>query len=95
MATLTTPVVTTDVGQAAATGMVPIVIDLGKKKKKKIKDLKRGRGKLMLEIATVMNEIRASLGEEAQSKQLVPVVMIYKEKRRRRRDGGSLLFPFL
>jgi hypothetical protein len=73
------------------TGIAPIIIDLGKEKKGRIKDLKRGRGRLMAEVAAVLNEVRAGLGDDAGNKQLVPVVLIYKKKNRRggRGNGGG------
>jgi hypothetical protein len=97
MSTQTTHAVTTGIGPVAADEppMVPIVIDLGKTKKKRIKDLKRGHGRLMAELATVIDEVRGNLGEAAGGQQLVPVVIIYKEKRKRKKSGRSLLFPFL
>jgi hypothetical protein len=102
MSTQTTHAVTTGIGPVAATTattsatpVVPIVIDLGKEKKKRIKNLKRGRGRLMAEVAAVIEEVRGSLGAEASGQQLVPVVLIYKQKRKRKKNGRSLLFPFL
>jgi hypothetical protein len=84
------------------TGIAPIIIDLGKEKKGRIKDLKRGRGRLMAEIAGVINEVRAGLGEGADGHQLIPVVLIYKKKAKGRRNwtggggggGGRGFFPF-
>lgn len=103
MSTQTTHAVTTGIGPVAATTntpttappVVPIVIDLGKEKKKRIKNLKRGRGRLMAEVAAVLDEVRGNLGEEAGGQQLVPIVLIYKQKRKRGKNGRSLLFPFL
>jgi hypothetical protein len=71
--------------------MAPIIIDLGKEKKKRIKDLKRGRGRLMNEVAGVINEARMNLGSEADGKEFIPVILIYRKKRKRK--GGSLAFP--
>jgi hypothetical protein len=92
MATVLTPVGPADAA-TAVTGIAPIVIDLGKEKKRRIKDLKRGQGKLMAEIAAVLNEVRASLGEEADGRQLVPVIVIYKQKKKRKKNGRGI-FPF-
>ncbi|MEW6736396.1 MAG: hypothetical protein AB1489_34205 [Acidobacteriota bacterium] len=72
---------------------IPIVIDLGKEKSKRIKALKRGRGKLLDEVAAAVEEVRANLGDEANGKVLVPVVLIYRKKSRRRKRG--IKFPFL
>jgi hypothetical protein len=70
----------------------PIVIDLGKQRPKHIKRLKRGRGKLWDEVVDVIDEVNYQLGEEAQGKVLVPIVMVYRKKRKRKRT--NLLFPF-
>ena len=96
MATVMPPDVSPGMGPVITTAAVaPIVIDLGKVKKKKIKALKRGRGKLMAEVSTVINDLRMNLGDEADGKQFIPVVLIYKQKRKRGKRGRSLLFPFL
>ena len=71
----------------------PIVVDLGKQRRKRIKDLKRGRGKLMDEVADAVAQVRASLGAAAQGRQLVPVVFVYKQKGKRRK-GLGLPFGF-
>ena len=77
--------------------IAPIIIDLGKEKRKRIKDLKRGRGRLMNEVAGVINEARMNLGAEAEGKEFIPIILIYRKKRKRK--GGSLAlplpFPFL
>jgi hypothetical protein len=91
MATVLTPVGAAEA--TAVTGIAPIVIDLGKEKKRRIKDLKRGQGKLMAEIAAVLNEVRASLGEESDGRQLVPVVIIYRKKNKKK--NGRSIFPFV
>ena len=75
----------------------PIIIDLGKAKRKRIKALKRGRGKLMEEVTCALNEasddIRSRLGEEAANGPLIPVVLIYRKKRKRR--GKGIRLPLL
>ena len=82
---------TTTTSRTDVTTITPIVVDLGKKKKKQIRDLKRGSGKLMDEVAEVLNRVRDSLGSEADLKNLVPVVVIYRKKEGKRRGG---LLPF-
>jgi hypothetical protein len=69
----------------------PIVVDLGKVRKKRIRELKKGRGKLVADVEQVMEEVRDSLGESAHGKQLVPVVILFQKKARKKK--GSLL-PF-
>jgi hypothetical protein len=75
----------------------PIILDIGKAKKKNIRDMKRGQGKIMADIQDAMAEVTLSLGDQAAEKQLVPVVLIYRRKSRsrRRRGGGGGVFPVL
>jgi len=68
----------------------PIVVDLGKKKKKQIKNLKRGRGPLLEDVADVVEKVRASLAEQLAGKELVPVVIVYRQKKKR--SSGLLSF---
>lgn len=70
---------------------VPIIVDLGKQKRKRIKALKEGRGRLMDEVTDVVDQVRESLGEDAEGKVMIPVVLLYRRRRRRRR---ARLFPF-
>jgi hypothetical protein len=60
-------------------------VPLGKKKKKAIKRLKRGEGTAMDEVMDVVEQVQASLGEQASGKVILPVVVIYKQKSSRRR----------
>ena len=73
----------------------PIIIDLGKVKKKKVRQFKEGRGDLALEVQEVLNETRSNLGADAVGKELVPIVLVYQQKRgrSRKRDCGGI-FPF-
>jgi hypothetical protein len=73
----------------------PVVIDLGKARKRNIRKLKRGRGKLYDETQDVIDDIRAGLGPQADGKEVLPVIVVYQRKRRKRRNrGGGSLFPF-
>jgi hypothetical protein len=70
---------------AAAEGAIaPIVVNVGKVKRSKIKDLERGEGKLMADVADVVEQVRASLGAQAEGVRLVPVVIVYQKKPKRR-----------
>lgn len=72
----------------------PIVVDLGKTRRSRIKDLKRGRGKLVDEVHDVVTRVRDDLGPAAEGKQLIPVVIVYRRKaKKRRRRGRGLPFP--
>jgi hypothetical protein len=71
----------------------PILVDLGKVRGKQVKRLKRGQGKLWDEVLDVCEEVSHQLGEEAEGKVLVPVVMVYRKKRKK--QGGNPLFPLV
>ncbi len=66
----------------------PLVLDLGKHRRKAIKELRRGEGPLMDEVRGCLDELRAS---GTISGSVTPVVIIVRQKRRRR----SGLFPGL
>ena len=61
----------------------PIIVSLGKKKRKAIKQLKRGKGSVMTEVMDVIDQVHETLGAQAEGKILVPVVLIYQRKVRR------------
>ena len=74
----------------------PVIIDLGKQKNRTLKNLKRGKGKLWGEVLDVVEEVKDMLGTEAEGKVLVPVVLIYREKRQRKRPNlRRMLSPLL
>ena len=63
--------------------VAPIIVSLGKKKKKAIKQLKRGKGRTMDEVMDVVDQVQETLGDQAAGKIIVPVVVIYRRKQRR------------
>jgi hypothetical protein len=71
---------------------IPVIVDLGSRRKKLINDLKDGRGKLLLEIDLAVEQARAVLPDSDKNKILVPVVVLYREKRKKRRYDD--LVPF-
>jgi len=74
----------------------PIIIDLGKQKNRTLKSLKKGKGKLWNEVLDVVEEVKDTLGTEADGKVLVPIIMIYREKpKRKRRNLERILAPLL
>ena len=75
--------------EATAEITAPIIIDLGKQRRKRIKQLKKGRGKLWAEVEDVLGEVRDSLGAEVDGKVLVPVILVYGKKD----PKGNLTFP--
>jgi hypothetical protein len=72
--------------------IAPVVVDLGKEKSKTLRALKNGEGPLMHDVARVLEEVRAKSTELA-SKELVPVVIIYRKKPRRK-NRSMLPMPF-
>jgi hypothetical protein len=66
----------------------PIVLDLGKQRRKRIKDLRRGEGRLMDEINASIEELRTA-GALAPTAQ--PVVVVVRQRRRRTRGLPGLL----
>jgi len=65
----------------------PIVLDLGKQRKKRVKELRRGEGRLMDEVNASIEELRTAgaLASDAQA-----VVVVVREKRRKTRLPGLL-----
>jgi eukaryotic-like serine/threonine-protein kinase len=77
---------------ADSTGDVPpIIIDVGKVKRRDLRDFREGHGTLAQEVTTALEETRKSLSPEAAKKELVPVVLVYRKRQRRRKKGS---FPF-
>jgi hypothetical protein len=72
---------------SSAEGPRPVVIDLGSKKRKQIKKLRKGTGPLMDDLQELLEKLRAAghLAPDA-----TPVVMVVKQKPRRRS-----IHPFL
>lgn len=72
-----------------AATLPPVVVDLGRKNRRRIRDLKKHQGPLMHDVAETISELRAGSPELA-DKELVPVVFVY-EKRVRSKKGLGLL----
>jgi len=67
----------------------PIVLDVGKAKKRDIRDIKRGQGRLLADVHDAVAEVSATAGEQIEDSQIVPVVLVYRRKQRRRRRKGG------
>lgn len=72
----TTPATTT-APPPKATGDAPIVLDLGSKSRKQIRNLRKGEGKLMDRIAQVIEDLKSN-GTISGSAQ--PVIIVVKER---------------
>jgi hypothetical protein len=66
----------------------PVVLDLGKQRRKRVKQLRRGEGRLMDEVNASIEELRTAgaIAADAQA-----VVIVVREKRRRTRGLSGLL----
>jgi len=73
----------------------PVIIDLGKQRSRALKDLKKGEGKLWDEVLDVADEVKEMLGEEAEGKVFIPIILLYQEKSGRRLDLDKIILPLL
>jgi hypothetical protein len=65
--------------------VLPIhVVDLGKARSGDVKDLKKGGGKLLDEVADAVYDVQLGLDENTE-KNVVPVVLVVERKRKRKR----------
>lgn len=69
----------------------PVVVDLGNRGKKAIRNLKNGTGTLMDEVDHAVDHVRSTLPDADKNKMIIPVVIIYRRKNRKRRVRD---FPF-
>ena len=65
--------------------LAPLIIDLGKAKRKRIKQLKKSTGPLMAEVEEAIDETLEKLGKESDGKEILPVVVIVEKKAKKRR----------
>jgi hypothetical protein len=70
-----------------------VIVDLGSATKKKVDRLKKGKGPLMEELESVIDEVMEALPEHVDGKTILPVVAIYRKKSKRSK-AGLPLFPF-
>lgn len=66
----------------------PILLNLGKQKRKRIKKLMKGKGKLWGEVEGVIEEVTTMLDEELEGKTIVPLILVYRRKPKRKRNRG-------
>ena len=70
----------------------PIIVDLGKQKASRLKDLKAGEGELWDEVLDVIEEVKEMVGADAADKVVLPIILIYEKKTPAQRIE-RLLFP--
>lgn len=91
----------TSVGQNEATQtnteepeiITPVLVDLGKVRRKHVKRLKRGEGRLADEVLDVLDEVIDELGDDLNGATLVPIVMVYEKKPKKSRRR-TIELPF-
>jgi hypothetical protein len=71
----------------------PLIVDLGSRSRKAVKKLRKGTGKLMLEVDAAIAQVRSSLPESERDKQFVPVLVVCKRKKKKRPAMPPLPFP--
>jgi len=62
----------------------PIIIDLGKQKKKRIKKLRKGYGRLADDVADAIDELKASGVVEGNAQ---PVIVVVRQKKKKNAFG--------
>jgi hypothetical protein len=69
---------------STATKHPPVVLDLGKRRRKQIRQLRRGRGKLLDDVNGAVEELRTAgtVSGDAQ-----PVIVVVRQRSRRGRGG--------
>lgn len=82
----------TDVVEKKIEVSEPIILNLGKQKRKRIKKLKEGRGKLWVEVQDVIDEVSTMLNDELEGKTIVPLILIYQKKPRRKQSRSMFGF---
>lgn len=61
------------------------ILDLGRARSGDVKDLKKGRGKLLDEITDALVDVQATVDDASGREEIVPVVLIVERKRKRKR----------
>jgi hypothetical protein len=74
-----------------ATVNAPIVIDAGKTTRRKLRNLEKGCGPIVTDVQDAVAEVTSSLGDQADGKQFVPVVLVYRKKRKRNKRQNGIL----
>ena len=68
--------------------LAPIIVNLGKTRKRKIRRLKRGTGPLLDEVQQAVGMARSRASGQLADKVCVPIVIIYEKKRKRTKRWG-------
>ncbi len=72
--------------------VTPVIVEMGRLSRKKLKALKKGDGPLMDDVLQVLEDVAAELGDEALDKTFVPIVMLHEKKPKKRKR--TFVLPF-
>jgi hypothetical protein len=64
-----------------AASAAPILVDIGKHGRKRVKQLREGRGRLMIEVSQCVEELKASGAVPADA---TPIVILVRQRPRKR-----------
>ena len=67
----------------------PVIVDLGKRRKKLVRRLRKGTGKLMDEVRAAISEIQKTGRISANAQ---PVIVVVTQKTKSKRFGGMPMF---
>ena len=66
----------------------PIIVNLGKQKRKRIRRLMKGHRKLWGDVDSVIDEASTMLGDEMEGKTVLPIILVYRRSPKRKRARG-------
>lgn len=69
----------------------PVLIDLGKARRNRVRDLKRGKGRLLEKVEDAIEQTVEELGDEVKGKTILPVVVVVEKRPKKKRNMSSLL----
>ena len=69
----------------------PVLVDLGKAGRKRVRDLKRGKGRLLEKVEDAIEQTVEELGDETKGKTILPIVVVVEKRPKKKRNVSSLL----
>lgn len=72
--------------------VTPVVVEMGKLSRKQLRAFKNGEGPLMNDVLDVLEEVAVGMGEEAESRTFVPVVMVFEKRPKKKKR--TIVLPF-
>lgn len=72
--------------------VTPVVVEMGKLSRKQLKSFKNGEGPLMDDVLDVLEEVAVGMGQEAENRTFVPVVMVFEKQPKKKKR--TIVLPF-